>query len=130
MANDGDQWVDRARKGLNRLLDRINSFESQGGVGAAVQRTVERVRREQERLRREMGQQGPVAYVAKIRQAYARLEVPFGSDWDVVRSSYRRLMRRYHPDRHTADVERERLATEISQKLTVAYDLLEKHLNR
>ncbi len=129
MSDIENPWGKKAREGLNRLVDRISQFESQGGFGGAVQRAAERVRREQDRLRRELGTQGPLAYVAKLRQAYARLEVPFGSDWETVRRSYRQLMRRYHPDRHTTDPERERIATEISQKLTTAYNLLEKHLN-
>jgi DnaJ-domain-containing protein 1 len=64
-----------------------------------------------------------------IRTAYARLEVPFGSDLTTVRKAYRRLMFRYHPDRHVTDPECERLATQVSQGLTVSYSLLEKHLS-
>lgn len=120
----------RARLGLNRLVDRINQFERRGGFAGAFERGAERVRVEQERLRRDAMSQGPLAYLAKIRQAYARLEVPFGSDMPTVRASYRNLMRRYHPDRHASDPERERIATEIAQRLTVAYDLLVKHLDR
>lgn len=130
MSEGEGQWGKRVRSGLNRIVDRISQFEENGGLAGAVQRTMERVQREQERLRRDMGNQGPLAYVAKIRQAYARLEVPVGSDWETVRRSYRQLMRQYHPDRHADDPERERLATEISQHLTVAYELLERHLNR
>ena len=130
MSEDEGQWGKRVRSGLNSIVDRISQFEENGGLAGAVQRTMDRIQREQERLRREMGNQGPLAYMAKIRQAYARLEVPVGSDWETVRQSYRRLMRQYHPDRHADDPEREKLATEISQRLTVAYNLLERHLNR
>lgn len=130
MSSGGNQWGKRARDRLNSLLDRINEFEGDGGWSAAFQRTLDRLQREQERLRRDVGRDGPLAYVAKIRQAYARLEVPVGSDWETVRRSYRQLMRRYHPDRHADDPERERLATKIAQNLTVSYDLLERHLNR
>lgn len=142
MADSGDQgnngrddglfgW---ARAGLNRVVDRIATIEEGGGIGALLERQIERLRREQERLRREAQQAarsgGPLAHMANIRQAYARLEVPYGSDYETVRESYRSLMRRYHPDRHAADPERERIATAISQRLTVAYDLLAKHLGR
>jgi DnaJ-domain-containing protein 1 len=65
-----------------------------------------------------------------IRKAYAALEVPPGSDFDTVRKSYRRLMRKYHPDVHTGSPEKQRAANELAQRLTEAYKLLEKQLRR
>ncbi|MBN1945889.1 MAG: J domain-containing protein [Bradymonadales bacterium] len=121
-------WGERLRSGFNGVLDRIAEFEMEGGVSGALHRGVERLRQEQERLRREITHQGPLAYQARVRQAYARLELPYGSDRESVRKAYRRLMRRYHPDRHTGDPRREQIATEISQKLTDAYDLLCEYL--
>ena len=41
-----------------------------------------------------------------IRRAYAALEVPAGSDFETVRKSYRRLMRKYHPDLHAGTPEK------------------------
>jgi len=63
-----------------------------------------------------------------IRRAYAALELPVGSDFEAVRKAYRGLMRKYHPDRHTATPEKQKAATELAQKLTHAYAVLEKHL--
>jgi hypothetical protein len=66
----------------------------------------------------------------EIVKAYAALEVPPGSDFATVRKAYRSLMRKYHPDRHTASPEKQKAANELAQKLTQAYDLLEKRLRR
>ncbi len=66
----------------------------------------------------------------EIRRAYAALEVPQGSDFQVVRKAYRTLMRKYHPDRHTQAPEKQKAANELAQRLTAAYDLLEKNLRR
>jgi DnaJ-domain-containing protein 1 len=63
-----------------------------------------------------------------IRKAYAALEVPPGSDFETVRKSFRRMMRRYHPDLHVGSPEKQRAANELTQRLTEAYKLLEKHL--
>lgn len=63
----------------------------------------------------------------ELRQAYAALEVPFGADFATVRKSYRALMRKYHPDRHTGSAEKQRAATELAQKLSAAYAVIEKH---
>jgi hypothetical protein len=131
MERSGPDWTSRARAGLNRIIDRIGQFEARGGISGAVQRGVTWVRVEQERVRRQVGSSSdPLAHLAEIRQAYARLEVPFGSDLETVRKAYRQLMRRYHPDRHAQDPERERVATEIAQKLTVSYNILVDYLER
>jgi curved DNA-binding protein CbpA len=47
-----------------------------------------------------------------------------------VRKSYRAMMRKYHPDRHTQSPEKQKAANELAQKLTAAYKTLEKHLRR
>ena len=66
----------------------------------------------------------------EIRRAYAALEVPFGSDFATVRRSYRVLMRKYHPDRHAGSPEKQETATELAQKLSQAYHLIEQRLRR
>jgi DnaJ-class molecular chaperone len=65
-----------------------------------------------------------------IRRAYAALEVPPGSDLETVKRSYRRLMRKYHPDLNAGSTEKQRAATDLSQRLTEAYKTLERHLRR
>ena len=65
-----------------------------------------------------------------LRKAYAALEVPAGSDFETVKKSYRRLMRKYHPDLHVGTPEKARAATDLTQRLTQAYKTLEKHLRR
>jgi hypothetical protein len=66
----------------------------------------------------------------KVRQYYANLELPFGASLEDVKTSYRRLMRQYHPDKHQLDPARRELATQLSQKLTVAYSELRKLLKK
>ncbi len=57
-----------------------------------------------------------------LRQDYANLEVPFGADIETVRSSYRSLMLRYHPDRHAGDPEKLRIALEITKKINESFE--------
>jgi hypothetical protein len=66
--------------------------------------------------------------VDPIAKAYAALEIPNGSDFETVRKSYRALMRKYHPDRHTATPDKQKAANELAQKLTDAYKTLERRL--
>lgn len=60
-----------------------------------------------------------------LRRAYATLEVPFGSDSATVRQAYRALMRKYHPDRQAGSPDKVKAATEVAQRLTQAYALIE-----
>jgi DnaJ-domain-containing protein 1 len=67
---------------------------------------------------------------AAVRKAYAALEVPPGSDFETIRKAYRRLMRKYHPDLHRGSPEAQRAATDLAQRLTEAYKVLEKQTRR
>jgi len=64
----------------------------------------------------------------KTAQAYAALELKPGADFATVKSQYRNMMRKYHPDHHTGSPEKEKAAHELTQKLTEAYKLLEERL--
>lgn len=63
-----------------------------------------------------------------IRKYYANLELPIGAPLSEVKASYRRLMRRYHPDLHQQSSEQTELATRLAQELRVAYDGLVAYL--
>lgn len=65
-----------------------------------------------------------------LRADYANLEVPFGADIEAVRRSYKRLMLRYHPDRHTHNPEEQRVATEITKKLNQSFERIRSHHER
>lgn len=62
----------------------------------------------------------------ELRRAYAAMELPVDADFQAVRTSYRALMRKYHPDRHAGSPDKQKAATEVAQKLTAAYKLIEK----
>ena len=64
----------------------------------------------------------------RLAQYYAQLEVPFGADLTEVKSAYRRLMRKYHPDRYPNDPQKAAMATELTQKLAQAYREIEAAL--
>ena len=55
-------------------------------------------------------------------QDYRNLELEPGSDFTVVKQSYRRLMRTYHPDKYAHDPERQRIATEISARINTSFN--------
>ena len=156
----GKRLIDLARSELNSLLDRAarsddgadddRSRRQRGGAGYSgmsdgeladeidrlareeVEEVVSGKKRPQPPPRQPPPRTPPrtASGDAAIRKAYADLEVPAGSDFETVRKSYRRLMRKYHPDLHGGTPEKSRAATDLTQRLTQAYKTLEKHLRR
>ncbi|MEM7355150.1 MAG: J domain-containing protein [Acidobacteriota bacterium] len=73
--------------------------------------------------------QPPAADVdPELARYYANLEVPYGSDLATVREAWKLLMRKYHPDLHGADAEKQRTATELVKGLNQALEQLERRL--
>lgn len=52
---------------------------------------------------------------------YANLELNYGASFDQIKASYKRLMKRYHPDLHHGDPEKKRIADKIVSRLNEAY---------
>jgi DnaJ-domain-containing protein 1 len=96
---------------------RGSSGSSSAGTGA---------NRSQGRERRPLFSSSPSD--KRLRELYAQLEVPFGASFDEVKKSFRRLMRKYHPDLHLGNPQKHKTATQLTMSLTQAYNELELHL--
>lgn len=64
----------------------------------------------------------------ELARYYSNLEAPYGADLETVRASWRRLVRRYHPDLHGTDPEKQRVATELVKGLNHAFEQLRRRL--
>ncbi len=65
-----------------------------------------------------------------LRQDYANLEVPFGSDIEVVKRAYKSLVMRYHPDKHSRNPEQLKIATEITKKINESFERIRSRTER
>lgn len=61
---------------------------------------------------------------------FRTLELRPDAQWDEVRQAYRRLVRKYHPDRFMNDPEKYQAATEVARKITEAYDGLRQYFGQ
>ena len=61
---------------------------------------------------------------------YRVLDLNEGADLSQIKSSYRQLMRKYHPDMHAGNPQRQKAATELSMRVTAAYNGLVSHLEK
>lgn len=63
-----------------------------------------------------------------LRPDYATLEVPFGSDIEVVKRAYKTMILRYHPDKFAGNPDKQRIATEITQKVNQSFERIRTRL--
>ena len=67
---------------------------------------------------------------AQVAEWYKTLNLSPGADLAEVKSAYRQLMRKYHPDMHAGNPQKQKAATELSMKVTTAYNALIDHLEK
>ena len=67
---------------------------------------------------------------AKVAEWYRILDLQPGADGAQIKSSYRQLMRKYHPDMHAGNPQKQKAATELSMRVTTAYNGLVEYLDR
>ncbi len=63
-------------------------------------------------------------------QYYANLEISPGSNRDAVKSAWKRMMKKYHPDLHESDPGKRKTADELTRRLTESYRILDKELSK
>ena len=72
----------------------------------------------------------PGSSEAQVLEWYRVLDVEVGADMAQIKTSYRQLMRRYHPDMHAASPQKQKAATELSMRVTTAYNGLVSRLEK
>jgi DnaJ-domain-containing protein 1 len=144
----GRRLIDLARANLNALLDRAAAADGEGLSDEELRSREARDRAARERAEkraREAAQAAgrtprpqsskkppprrsappPYGSEKRLRELYAQLETPYGASFDEVKKSFRRLMRKYHPDLHAKNPKKHKAATELTMQLTTAYNEIE-----
>jgi DnaJ-domain-containing protein 1 len=67
---------------------------------------------------------------AQLADWYKTLDLQVGADMAAIKSSYRQMMRKYHPDMHAGNPSKQKAATELSMKVTTAYNGLVEHFEK
>ena len=67
---------------------------------------------------------------AELAEWYKILDLGPGADLSQIKTSYRQLMRKYHPDMHAGNPQRQKAATELSMRVTTAYNGLVAYLEK
>lgn len=56
-----------------------------------------------------------------LRPDYINMEVPFGTDFNIIKKAYKKLIIKYHPDKNSNTPESLHMATEKSKNLNISY---------
>ncbi|MDX2092186.1 MAG: J domain-containing protein [Kofleriaceae bacterium] len=72
----------------------------------------------------------PGSQEAKLAEWYKVLDLQVGADMAQIKSAYRQLMRKYHPDMHAGNPQKQKAATELSMRVTTAYNSLVEYLEK
>lgn len=130
-SRSGDPDLDEAMRELDDYLDTSRS-ESEKRESAEKARA-ERESRDRARRSHSAGSGysngSPSSASNETRRAlegaYATLELPFGSPLTDVKSAYKKLMKKHHPDLNSSTPEALKRATAISSRINVAYQMIE-----
>lgn len=82
---------------------------------------------ERDRRRTKQTSDDPRPTWKRVKQYLANLELGPGATWPDVERAYKRLLERYHPDKHQTDPDRHRVAQELTESLTSAYQALRRY---
>jgi DnaJ-like protein len=72
----------------------------------------------------------PGSVDAQVAEWYRVLDLSVGAEMGQIKTSYRQLMRKYHPDMHAGNPQKQKAATELSMRVTAAYNGLVAHLEK
>lgn len=67
---------------------------------------------------------------AQVLEWYRVLDLQIGADMAQIKTAYRQLMRKYHPDMHAGNPQKQKAATELSMRVTTAYNGLVAHFEK
>lgn len=56
------------------------------------------------------------------QEYYANLELPYGAGFDEIKASYKKLLKKYHPDKFYGDEKKLAISQDVVKKLNKAYD--------
>ena len=64
------------------------------------------------------------------QEYYANLELPYGAGFDEIKASYKRLLKKYHPDKFYGNEKKLAIAQEVVKKLNLAYNYFEEKYSK
>jgi DnaJ-domain-containing protein 1 len=129
--------IDRIKNILKaELYDYVDKFSPLKGSNfdPEVEEILRRFHQQEKEKRQAPGggqhQQQQSAATNKEQEYYTWLELAYGSPFDEIKKSYRKLMKLYHPDLFHGDQEKFTMAQEVSSKLNEAYVYFEKKFGK
>jgi len=83
-------------------------------------------REEAEWARKKAEEKRPASALNKEAQYYSYLEMEKTEEFDLIKKQYRKMMKKYHPDRFQGDEKQKKIAQQVTRQLNEAFDYFER----
>jgi DnaJ-domain-containing protein 1 len=120
-----DERAARAKQAADEAFRRVKEQAGRGGPSFSGGASSSSSSGSSDRVPR------PGSEAAKVAEWYRTLDLNVGTtDLAEVKAAYRKLMLKYHPDRHAGNAQKQKAATELSMRVTQAYNSLVEYLEK
>ena len=112
------------RSNINSSLDEISSRTFSGFEEVNIQGE-----RDIHFFEEEFAQKtsSPMSETEKLeREYYGNFELPYGASFEEIKASYKKLLKKYHPDKFQTDETKRKIAEDVVSKLNSAYSYFEE----
>jgi len=72
----------------------------------------------------------PSSQVSKEDEYFSYLEMERTTDFDTIKKQYRKMMKKYHPDKFEGNDKQKKIAEQITRQLNEAYDYFEREYEK
>ncbi len=112
---------------LGRFSERESFSERLGRSAFRENSTREKQNKEKKNQSKTKGYKIKINYgVDNLKEDYNNLEVTTGASMEDVKKSYKKLLKKYHPDNYPEGSEQQKIATEITKKLNISYQRIKQ----
>jgi preprotein translocase subunit Sec63 len=128
-----DKPQDKAQKTEKGLFDDFFNIFTQDTQQKTTEADKQQAYEAYRRFRAQQAQQNNAEQQAQIRQEakyFDALEISPTKDFEAIKTAYKKVMKKYHPDRYAGNAEKQQIAQQISQKINAAYQYFEQKYNK
>lgn len=68
----------------------------------------------------------PVIQNEEEKRYYKILELEYGANFQKIKSAYKKLLKKYHPDRYINNPDKLKIATRVTKEINEAYNYFER----
>jgi hypothetical protein len=128
-----DKAQDASKKTEKGLFDDFFKIFAQDTQQKTTEADKQQAYEAYRKFRAQENQQANAEQQKRMRQEahyFDALEISPTKDFELIKTAYKKAMKKYHPDRYAGNAEKQQIAQQISQKINAAYQYFEQKYNK